>query len=393
MSENLLLEKSIFRKIERILVKNKIPFWLESGTLLGLIRNGGNLKDHPNIDIGIVLQQLAKINMIKHDLPFTFKLMKGPDKSGRKWISGDIARLKIKSNFRYFTGETNVNITLKDKVADQYRWVDLKICKSVPHHFFDNLDSFTLRGKSYPIPSRVDQYLRARYGNWKNPNEYWYRGIDDKSIAPDEIIKNIPGQKINPRKLKRKIKLTGSYKRRMIKMIFKTLDILEKYNIPYWLDDGTLLGIVRDGDLIPFDHDADIGIPGEYAEQVIALAPHFLPFYVLSKRVKRTKWYEGKYRACKVKTIREKILKINFHLDLFFKYEQDDVFRWIDCDALKQVDAKYYRKLDKITWHGREVNVPSNTHEYLANNFGDWQTPNRGWDSCRHSGTIMEKGF
>jgi len=179
----------------------------------------------------------------------------------------------------------------------------------------------------------------------------------------------------------------------MIRMIFKTLDILEKHNIPYWLDDGTLLGIVRDGDLIPFDHDADIGIPGEYAEQVIALAPHFLPFYVLSKRVKRTKWYEGKYRACKVKTIREKILKINFHLDLFFKYEQDDVFRWIDCDALKQVDAKYYRKLDKITWHGREINVPSNTHEYLANNFGDWQTLNRGWDSCRRSGTIMEKGF
>ncbi|MFC1550023.1 hypothetical protein ACFL46_01880 [Candidatus Neomarinimicrobiota bacterium] len=83
MGKKLLLEKSIFQTVERILVKSKIPFWLESGTLLGLIRDRGNLKDHPNIDIGIDIMYLAKIDKIKQELPFNFRLVIGPDKSGR----------------------------------------------------------------------------------------------------------------------------------------------------------------------------------------------------------------------------------------------------------------------------------------------------------------------
>ena len=36
--------------------------------------------------------------------------------------------------------------------------------------------------------------------------------------------------------------------------------ILDSYNIPYWIDAGTLLGVMRDGDVISTDDDIDLAI-------------------------------------------------------------------------------------------------------------------------------------
>ena len=40
----------------------------------------------------------------------------------------------------------------------------------------------------------------------------------------------------------------------------ETIKILNKHDVPYWVCHGTLLGLVRDGNLIPWDHDIDIAI-------------------------------------------------------------------------------------------------------------------------------------
>ncbi len=40
----------------------------------------------------------------------------------------------------------------------------------------------------------------------------------------------------------------------------ETIGLLNAHEIPYWVCHGTLLGLVRDGDLIPWDHDIDIAV-------------------------------------------------------------------------------------------------------------------------------------
>ena len=40
----------------------------------------------------------------------------------------------------------------------------------------------------------------------------------------------------------------------------EVIDVLNARNIPYWVCHGTLLGLIRDGTLIPWDHDIDIAM-------------------------------------------------------------------------------------------------------------------------------------
>lgn len=49
----------------------------------------------------------------------------------------------------------------------------------------------------------------------------------------------------------------------LLKLLDKFIDVCEKNNLNYFLDGGTLLGVVRDGKLIDWDDDVDIIMPRE----------------------------------------------------------------------------------------------------------------------------------
>ena len=46
------------------------------------------------------------------------------------------------------------------------------------------------------------------------------------------------------------------------------IEQLEKYEINYWVDSGTLLGLVRDGKLIKGDNDIDISVWESEVEKI-----------------------------------------------------------------------------------------------------------------------------
>jgi len=50
----------------------------------------------------------------------------------------------------------------------------------------------------------------------------------------------------------------GEYKKTAIDLLKITIDILEEFNIDYFLISGTLLGYVRHNDFIPYDDDMDL---------------------------------------------------------------------------------------------------------------------------------------
>ena len=54
---------------------------------------------------------------------------------------------------------------------------------------------------------------------------------------------------------------------KMVKLLEKLTNILDKSDIPYWLTTGTLLGAARHGGLIPWDDDLDINVPLECVDK------------------------------------------------------------------------------------------------------------------------------
>jgi len=58
-------------------------------------------------------------------------------------------------------------------------------------------------------------------------------------------------------------KLTGSFAGVAETMLAEISTILEQLKIPYVLDNGTLLGIIRENRLLPWDSDMDISITAD----------------------------------------------------------------------------------------------------------------------------------
>ncbi|MCK4358362.1 MAG: LicD family protein [Candidatus Cloacimonetes bacterium] len=403
-------KKKIFRDTIKILRKNGIPHWLESGTLLGIIRDKKNIVWHKEIDLGIPGKYLNNFLSLRKEFSPKYIFMEYPNYSGRNWIDGNTAKIAILSRWKISRSALKVLVSLKYKKDNKYHWVDNKSCKWVDSKFFDNFDKININDIEYYIPSDVENYLYERYGNWKLPQRIWFSGIDDLSIVEDNIIKDVPTikeiletkehslalmlwNKIKPFGQK-KIQLTHSdYLVRMKEMLFDTLDILEKNNIRYWIDAGTLLGIFRNGDLLPWDYDADIGIISEYTLKVLNILHKYFPKYLIRKKITNNPWLPGNIRVIKIQTPWEKLRRINFHIDLFCVYKVGNYYRWIDNDSLKQVDQKYYDNLDTIAWEGRKIPIPYNVEKYLRIRYGNWSIPDKNYNASLHDGAIAEKGF
>ncbi len=391
------VKTNLFSTTVKLLKKNNIPFWLDTKTLLALMgkKMGLDLLDDRNVRLSIPGEYFSQLLTLEHELGLAYRFQLVLDRSGREWIKSDYCRLAVLSRWKHKQKAFNIFITPKYKADNNYRWVDKRSCKEIDSKFYDTLDEILIDGKSFPIPQYTEEYLNIRFGSdWKNPNLKWIASIDDSTIINDSDLENIEYKKVINASPLDKIQLQkGNYHQRMKNMLLRTIDILNEKKYKYWLEAGTLLGIIRDGDLIPWDYDADLGIPADSADEIMKLRKDFLPKYLIKRRRIQSLWIPGDMRVIKVKTPWEKIRQINFHVDLFCVYPVRDKYRWVDSNALKHVDRKFYDSLSTIEWEGRTINIPNHTEEYLSLRYGNWQVPERNYDAGLHDGSIAEKGF
>ena len=113
--------------------------------------------------------------------------------------------------------------------------------------------------------------------------------------------------------LRRKYNPDGSDLR---KIQLRVLDIMviidsicKKYNIPYWLEGGALLGAVRHGGFIPWDDDIDIQILRKDCKRLKKILQKELPLSFVLQTSDSDKFYFG--RMMKVRDLNSTIITPN----------------------------------------------------------------------------------
>lgn len=201
-------------------------------------------------------------------------------------------------------------------------------------------------------------------------------------------------------------------------------DIAKENNCTIWLDHGTLLGIVRDGDILPWDKDFDISV---FEEEFDGLKQYLfeklhsrqdLTFKISNRYVKiiqknsQVKIDVSKYRCVDgmfQKTIIDqhnwKIFRktrgsINYLISMLNPIQIKIIyllrlllFRLGDLFGKKcvsEVPQKYFSAFEEIELKGGVFIVPVNATEYLAYRFGDdWLVPNKNWATYKNDRSLI----
>jgi len=134
------------------------------------------------------------------------------------------------------------------------------------------------------------------------------------------------------------------------KALFEFADIAEEQGITWFLVLGTCLGMVRDGGYIKGDNDIDLGVM--CSKEVLN---------ELSEKLVEDGFKQGKTFLNPGNELNRHFYKYDVLLDVFFAFRDN-----IRC---------FLGQFDKISYCGRQFNVPYPTDDYLKLEFGDWRTP------------------
>lgn len=149
--------------------------------------------------------------------------------------------------------------------------------------------------------------------------------------------------------------------------------ILEKCNVKYWLEGGSLLGAARYGDIIPWDYDTDIGIYQHEIEKCEFLAKAKDMSITGSRFVDGLgyvweKTHEGDF-------FRVQYSQFNhMHVDIFPFYEKNGIMTkdtWFKTHKQDtEFPAHYLQPLTKVNFLGVKASAPNNIREFLELKFG-----------------------
>lgn len=182
-------------------------------------------------------------------------------------------------------------------------------------------------------------------------------------------------------------KLTGEHAATAEKMLRNITKILDSENIPYVLEGGTLLGIIREGRLLPWDNDIDLTITRPYASKLIAIRWKFwFKGYRTRIRYNETEtpqFRKGSPRLLLIQTRKFLFFKKDRLMDIFIKDLVNDRYFWTVSrvnPVLKSADRKYYEEIIPFEFKNKLYSIPKEYDSYLQARYGDWRKPLETWD-------------
>jgi phosphorylcholine metabolism protein LicD len=211
-------------RIVELLNKHKIHYWLEGGTLLGLIRQGDVISYDDDIDVDIWAEDVDKLKPIIEELKSEYKVNKGLK------YAPDSTNLEPKKGFpitihHYHRNKTHAYCFMQAiRPLHIKKWTVRWIIWIAPHLIYNLVAK--VNGTADPdlhplgkikyfigervmfrfplvlieetclksfnnlkarIPRKYEEYLTFRYGDWRIPNKNWDVGKDGSSVKLKDL--------------------------------------------------------------------------------------------------------------------------------------------------------------------------------------------------------------
>lgn len=234
--------------------------------------------------------------------------------------------------------------------------------------------------------------------------------------------------------------VTNPKKHVLLKMLRDTKKILDDKNIIFWLEAGTLLGVIRDGDFIPWEKDIDIGCwktDQDYSikqklkkafqqigytvfmtdghlnirpiddlevwldinfyergedDEAVTLGPSFnSSLNKISQIINHQVLflYNKKNYLKRLRIMFTPVFSLIYSLFVLLPpFLKENVIKGLVAmrDGLSKtskltVKTKYIDNLQSISVFNSSYNIPGFTEDYLRDGYGnDWRTPKKDWD-------------
>ncbi|NLV89712.1 MAG: hypothetical protein GX021_10185 [Tissierellia bacterium] len=142
------------------------------------------------------------------------------------------------------------------------------------------------------------------------------------------------------------------------------IDLFDANDITYFIDYGTLLGIVRDGDIIPWDDDIDISVYSHDMNKIISLLTDNTEKFPLNEKLE----WEGNISYKSNGLLNSITMTFNSNNDLGIKHFTIDISanHFEDGFAYQSVSyapERFFKSVQHINYMGRMVSVPYDYEE------------------------------
>jgi hypothetical protein len=149
-------------------------------------------------------------------------------------------------------------------------------------------------------------------------------------------------------------------------------DLFTKVGISYWLNFGTLLGAVRDGDLIVWDEDVDVGVWHDDVSKIMSLRDDFkkIGYQLMVNTIEMNN--HDKY-VCSITVYYSKLNLLHMCLTTFIT--KDGIARCVEYPGMN-FPINNIRNPSLASVREHEFPCPTSSEVGLENYYGkDWKTP------------------
>lgn len=180
----------LLRQVTDILTTHRVRWWLDSGTLLGAVREQRLLPWDTDMDIAVRgedLQLLANCIPALRRAGLRVRMRRHKTHAPAA-VTGQPRLLKVANRrWGFWRGDLLLDVFVVYQKGDRCYWTigEKRSLKhlSVPAHFYDRLETLEFDAHMYSVPSDATDYLALRYGNWRVPVYKWNCFEDDRATC------------------------------------------------------------------------------------------------------------------------------------------------------------------------------------------------------------------